>query len=102
MTRGGKREGAGGRPKWNKGKTKTIRVPVVLVDRILDVARLLDSDVSFEDSGYSKVLNLSGVSLRKVDGNLCVFLKDLIKSGYQIKPHILAQRATEDINEIIF
>lgn len=30
-------------PAWNNGKTKTIRVPVLLADKILEYARLTDS-----------------------------------------------------------
>ena len=39
MPRGGRREGAGGRFKWNHGKTKTIRVPIELADEILEYAQ---------------------------------------------------------------
>jgi len=31
-------------PKWNSGKTRTIRVPVLLANRLLEIARQLDND----------------------------------------------------------
>ena len=42
MPRGGKRPGAGVKPTWKHGKTKTIRVPVALAEQILEFARKLD------------------------------------------------------------
>ena len=44
MPRGGAREGAGRESAWNNGKTKTIRVPEALADRVLKYARQLDSE----------------------------------------------------------
>jgi len=44
MPRGGKREKAGRKTKWQKfGNTKTIRVPTHLADEILEIAYALDS-----------------------------------------------------------
>ena len=43
MGRGGFRPNAKGKPSWKHGKTKTIRVPVALVDEILAAARVIDS-----------------------------------------------------------
>ncbi|OYD92761.1 hypothetical protein CDG77_14000 [Nostoc sp. 'Peltigera membranacea cyanobiont' 213] len=37
-------------PAWNHGKTKTIRVPVVLENQILDYARAVDSKLIFDES----------------------------------------------------
>ena len=91
MPRGGRREGAGGRPKWKHGKTKTIRVPEVLADEILDYARKLDDGAIIEHETESKVLNLSGVSLRQHNGILSVYLEDLVKIGYELLPENLFQ-----------
>jgi flagellar biosynthesis/type III secretory pathway protein FliH len=44
MPRGGAREGAGRESAWNNGKTKTIRVPEALADRVLKYARQLNSE----------------------------------------------------------
>lgn len=46
MPRGGKRLNAGAKFKWKHGKTKTIRVPVVLVEKVLAFAHSLDEEVS--------------------------------------------------------
>lgn len=91
MPRGGRREGAGGRPKWKHGKTKTIRVPEVLADEILDYARKLDDGVIIEHETESKVLNLSGVSVKVYNQKLFVCLEDLISSGYKILPERLGK-----------
>ena len=40
--RGGARPGAGGGTRWKHGKTKLVRLPVALLDEILEVARYMD------------------------------------------------------------
>ena len=42
--RGGARPGAGGGCRWKHGKTKLVRLPVALVDKILEVARYMDQN----------------------------------------------------------
>lgn len=42
MTRGGRREGAGRKSAWKSGATKTVKLPVALVDAILAYAHKLD------------------------------------------------------------
>ena len=41
---GGARPGAGGGCRWKHGKTKLVRLPVALVDKILQVARYMDQN----------------------------------------------------------
>jgi len=41
MPRGGRRSTTW-KPTWNHGKTRTIRVPIVLAESILNLARILD------------------------------------------------------------
>ena len=41
---GGARPGAGGGCRWKHGRTKLVRLPVALVDRILEVARYMDQN----------------------------------------------------------
>jgi len=60
MPRGGLREGAGLRPTWNRGKTQTIRVPIVLADRLLEIARKLDSSEVSNSVTESDRLDLAG------------------------------------------
>lgn len=103
MPRGGKREGAGGKPKWKHGKTKTIRVPESLADEILEIAEGLDQGLSFivekeaikvaviDYDTQSKTVDLSGVSLRQVNGVLAVYLEDLVKKGYSFLPERITQ-----------
>jgi hypothetical protein len=98
MTRGGKRVGAGSKPKWNSGKTKTIRVPEALADRALEIIQSLDNDESLtivhhdekksiiDSDTESKIIDLSGVTLRQVNGVLSVYLEDLALIGYRFKP----------------
>lgn len=42
MCRGGYRRGAGRKAAWRHGETKTIRVPVALREKLLEIARQLD------------------------------------------------------------
>ena len=42
--RGGARPGAGGGCRWKHGPTKLVRLPVALLDKILEVARYMDQN----------------------------------------------------------
>lgn len=97
MSRGGKREGAGGKPTWKNGKTKTIRVPMVLEKEILAIARELDQKGVIDRDTESKVLNLSGITVSQVRGKSFVFLQDLVGRGYEIKPDKLAEKVILEI-----
>lgn len=97
MPRGGKREGAGGKPTWKNGKTKTIRVPVVLAEEVLRIARELDEKGTIEHDTESKVLDLSGITVPEIRGKRFVFLQDLVRLGYEIKPYNLAVKVIEEI-----
>jgi len=48
MPRGGARPNSGPSPIWKHGKTKTIRVPIALADRLLEVARNMDEQLDSE------------------------------------------------------
>ena len=98
MPRGGYREGAGGKSSWKHGKTKVIRVPEVLADKVIDYARKLDRGEIKEEKIKSlvsiealKVIDLGGVSLRAINGQMGVMLSDLVKKGYRITPDRLQQ-----------
>lgn len=111
MPRGGVRVGAGGRFKWKHGKTKTIRVPEILAKQILDYAEKLDCGVIIEhetqsnsvtgipvtENELSKVIDFSGISIYRHKQKSFVFLEDLIKLGYEIKPKLLVDRVLEEI-----
>lgn len=102
MSRGGKRDGAGGKSKWNNGKTKTIRVPVVLAESLLEIASAIDrgdlslssimptSSTLFDSDTDSKVIDMAGISLRSVNGNLAVYLEDLARKGYDFSPESIS------------
>jgi len=99
MPRGGFRQGAGGKPSWNYGKTKVIRVPEALADHLLEIARALDLGVplaavtgSYSDSvTESKVIDLTGISIRAFGNGPSVYLADLLAAGYEIRPQKLVQ-----------
>ena len=42
--RGGARPGAGGGVRWKHGRTKLVRLPVALLDQILEVTRYMDQN----------------------------------------------------------
>lgn len=88
MPKGGYREGSGRKFKWKSGKTKTIRVPEALADEILDYARKLDQGIESKVNS-SMEIDLAGVSLVSISGQMGVRLIDLVKRGYQLKPKTL-------------
>jgi hypothetical protein len=111
MGRGGVRSNSGAKGKWKHGKTKLIRVPEELADQILEFARKLDEGANIEsetepktDSSLvldsvseSKVLDLSGISVATSKERTFVFLDNLLKSGYVLKPDTLNDRVLTEI-----
>jgi len=97
MPRGGKRPGAGVKPTWKNGRTKTIRVPIAIAEDVLKLARELDEAGYIESDTGSKVLDLSGITVPEIKGRKFVFLSDLVKSGYEVKPKKLADRVIDEI-----
>jgi hypothetical protein len=91
MGRGGARLGTGPKPQWKSGKTKTIRVPIALVDEILRFAHNLDERGIIEYETRSKVLDLSRISIRQHQGAVSVHLEDLVKAGFKLQPNSLAE-----------
>lgn len=94
--RGGKREGSGGKPSWNHGKTKPVRVPIALADKIVEIARILDQDGGDLSVTSSKTVDLTGVVIRQSRNGAVVRLADLVRAGYQIKPDGLMRLAASD------
>lgn len=103
MAKGGYRKGAGGKPTWKYGKTKPIRVPVILAEKILEFARLLDEHgteaIDIErltvSNSSEKLIDLSGITIRFVKDGPAVYLADLINAGYEIRPSQLMNRRRE-------
>lgn len=128
--RGGARLGAGGKPTWKHGKTKVIRVPEVLVDAVLAFARELDDNGTLEpvtgsntlasipakkslkplsdiilplasnDVTVSKILDLSGISVRQHEGCIAIHLEDLVRAGYSILPESLSRLANARLQKL--
>lgn len=92
MARGESRPGAGPKSTWIHGKTKTIRVPESLAEQVLRVARLMDEGGKIDDVTRSKQVDLSGISIRSIDGRPAVFLDDMVDAGYKIRPFELLSR----------
>lgn len=99
MPRGGYRLGAGGKPTWKHGKTKTIRVPITLVDEILTIARILDEGGIIEHETKSKMIDLSGIIVPEIRGRRFVFLSDLVKVGYEIQPLKWAEQVRAELSK---
>jgi len=103
MPRGGKRVGAGGKFKWNHGKTIVVRIPESIAEKVLEYARAIDSpippfssaiqsnNVWYDDVTGSKTIDLSGIIIRSHASQPAVLLADLINAGYQITPERLMQ-----------
>lgn len=100
MARGGLRLNAGAKAKWKHGKTKTIRVPEVLVPQILEYSKKLDLGQVIENDTISKTLNFSGISVRQHNGILAIYLEDLVKAGYEILPESLSNLAKARIQKL--
>jgi hypothetical protein len=100
MPRGGCRVNAGSKPKWVRGKTTVIRVPEVLADEILRLAHLLDEGKPVDDVTQSKYLNLSGISIHSVGEKPAVFLEDLLKAGFKIRPIGLVDRLRKQLDRL--
>ena len=98
MARGGKREGSGGKFKWIHGKTKIVRIPEVLADRILDVAQMIDEGKTVDDVTQSKYIDLSGITVRSFGGNQGVLIEDLLKAGYKVRPFELLNSVRKRID----
>ncbi len=99
MARGGRREGAGGRPSWKNGKTKPVRVPVALADKILEIAKILDEEGLDGSVTGSKVLDLTGVAIYASKDGPTVRLADLVRVGYEIQPERLARSLKAQTNQ---
>jgi hypothetical protein len=95
MSRGGKREGAGGKPTWRTGKTGTIRVPIAIAKKVLKFARELDETGGLEPDTQS--IDLSEIPVEEVEGRKVVFVSDLIALGYEVYPLELAAIAREEM-----
>lgn len=101
MPRGGKRKGAGRKADWKHGKTKTIRVPEVLAEEILEYAHKLDIGDITDYVTISKVVDLSGISVRHHSGVIAVYLEDLVRAGYEIKPERISQLVNARIQKLL-
>lgn len=88
MSRGGRREGAGGKPTWNAGKTKPVRVPEALAEKILEIARIIDEG---RDPSSADVIDLTGIAVLQSKYGPVIRLSDLIRVGYRIKPDSLVR-----------
>jgi hypothetical protein len=86
MKHGGKRKGAGRKSQWIRGKTVVVRVPEVLSEEVLRLAHLLDEGKTVEDVTRSRYLDLSGVPVRYVEGRPVVYIEDLLKKGFKVRP----------------
>jgi len=112
MSRGGPRLNAGAKPKWKHGKTKTIRVPEILLNKIMEYAKKLDNEDAIEIVSFSNTvpgnpgtetlvsfstLNLSNIPIYFSNGRSFVFIEDLVKRGYEIQPPRLAATVLDEM-----
>lgn len=98
--RGGKRKGAGRKPKWMHGKTTTIRVPEALANEVLRVARQLDSGIQIDNVTNSKTIDLSGVPIRHLEEQPVIAVKDLLRKGFKIRPLKVVDALRKEIDRI--
>jgi len=72
MPRGGARANSGPKPNWNLGRTTTIRVPRILAEMLLGIARNIDIKFSNEST-------LEDEEIKKNLENVSVGLLEIIK-----------------------
>ena len=84
--RGGKREGAGGKSTWKHGRTKPVRLPISLADKIIEIAKRLDRGDLDQSLIPLSVINLSGIEICHSRFGAVVRLSDLVEAGYQLIP----------------
>lgn len=101
------RPGSGSKPTWASGKTKVIRVPELLADQLLEIARILDKGGSVsvvplldDKSSKEKVIDLSGISIQQSKGAIAIHLEDLVRAGFEIRPLGLAKIVQARIDRI--
>jgi hypothetical protein len=99
MPRGGKRKGAGSKPTWIHGKTKTIRVPESLSEKIVGLARVLDEGGIIEDVTKSKYIDLSGIRITLFQGKPAVLIEDLLSAGFKVRPLKLSDTVRKEIDK---
>lgn len=99
MPRGGYRKNAGSKSKWIHGETKVIRVPSVLADQILAIARVLDEGKPLDSVTGSKTIDFSGISVHPTREGLAVYLYDLLRAGYKIRPISLVDKVRKDVDK---
>ena len=97
---GGKREGAGRKPKWLHGRTTTIRVPEELADEVLRLARQLDIGIHFDNVTDSKTIDLSGIPIHHLDEQPVVAVRDLLRKGFKIRPLKLVDALRKELDRI--
>ena len=98
--RGGKREGAGRKPKWMHGKTTTIRVPESLASEVLQLARQLDMGIRFDNVTNSKTIDLSGIPIHHLEEQPVIAVQDLLRKGFKIRPLKLVDSLRKEIDRI--
>lgn len=67
MNRGGYRKGSGRKSPWKSGETRTIRVPEVLADRLIEIAHWLDGGNDIEFVTESNTLQNENVTESKLE-----------------------------------
>lgn len=95
MARGGRREGSGAKSLWEHGKTKPIRVPIAIAERVLEVAKGIDKGEDPAVVPSPKVIDLNGVAILRVNNEPVIRLADLIRAGYEIRPERLGNLVRE-------
>jgi hypothetical protein len=99
MARGGHREGAGAKPAWEHGKTKPIRVPITIAERVLEVAKAIDQGSFPQPDSLPKVIDLNGIAILRSNGEPVIRLVDLMRAGYEIRPERLGNLVRQAVRK---
>lgn len=84
------------KPKWKSGKTRTIRVPVAIAKRVLEVAHQIDEGESFDTSEYVSKDNIAVASndeIKKLKSRIKELEQKLISVTSNKKPQSSASQS---------
>lgn len=99
MTENKKETGISQQINWINEETQQITVPAVLANQLLKIARILDEGQSLEQFIRPRTVDLSGISIKYLKDGPAVYLKDLLKAGYKIRPISLVDKLRKDTDK---
>ena len=96
MSAGGKRQGSGRPSVWNNKLTTAIRVPTILVDRLLEHARMLDTE-GIQDNVQNQLDSVHNYKLTRIQ-ELVDQYQSITK---QTRDHTISNKLIKELQTIL-